>query len=145
MGDIFASRSHRDNVAGWTSTSADSAVADLAPGPVIFSIIFSLNFNEYGMGYRPFAPPGMASGHAATILTPGAGRTVDVARSFVDPRKAPWVEHEGQRLPLSPVDPTANGKRKRPHRAPRGIDAVDFKPADALLDKSVGRPPKGGR
>jgi len=73
-----------------------------------------------------------------------AGRTVDVARSFVDPRKTPWVEHEGQRLPLSPVDPTANGKRKRPHRAPRGIDAVDFKPADALLDKSVGRPPKGG-
>lgn len=74
-----------------------------------------------------------------------AGRMVDVARSFVDPRNAPWVEHEGQRLPLLPVNPTANAKRKRPHRAPRGIDAVAFNPADALLDQAVGRSPKGVR
>ena len=57
MGVTFAARSHRDNVAWPIPTSFDSDVADLRFGPVIFAIIFSLNFAEYGMGSRPFAPP----------------------------------------------------------------------------------------
>lgn len=74
-----------------------------------------------------------------------AGKDVTVARSFLDASKAPWVEHEDRRLPMTPVDPKANAKRKRPRQRPRGIDAVPFKPADALLDKALGRKPKGGR
>ncbi len=45
-----------------------------------------------------------------------AGRVVTVGRSLLD--GAPWVEHEGQRLPLHPVDPKANAHRKRPPRRP---------------------------
>lgn len=74
-----------------------------------------------------------------------AGKLVTVARSFLDTNEPPWVEHEEQRLVLTKVDPNANAKRKRTRRAPRGIDAVPFKPADALLDKALRRTPKGGR
>ncbi len=74
-----------------------------------------------------------------------AGHRVSIGRSFLDVTEDPWVEHEGQRLPLTRVDPSANGKgKRRTHKAKRGIDAVPFAPADALLDKAVGRPPKGG-
>jgi transposase InsO family protein len=65
-----------------------------------------------------------------------AGQVVTVARCFVAPSEAPWVEHEGKRLRLHPVDPEANARRKR---APRGGPAqakptrpVDFNPARTL-------------
>jgi putative transposase len=74
-----------------------------------------------------------------------AGRLVTVARSLFDTSTPPFVEHEEQRFALNLVDPKANAKRKRTKRAPRGIDAVPFAPADALLDKRLGRQPKGGR
>ena len=74
-----------------------------------------------------------------------AGQLVTIGRSFLHTSEAPWVEHEEQRLPLTPVEPTANAKTKRRmHKAPRGIDAVPFRPADALLDKAMGRAPKAG-
>jgi transposase InsO family protein len=72
-----------------------------------------------------------------------AGRVVIVARSLLDPTRPPWVEHEQQRLPLRPVDPQANARRKD-HRARKGIDAVAFDPAGALLDRVVGRTHKDG-
>ncbi len=74
-----------------------------------------------------------------------AGRNVTVARSLLDATTAPWVEHEDKRLELGLVDPKANAKGKRPKRTPRGIDAVPFAPADALLNKALGRTPKGGK
>ena len=74
-----------------------------------------------------------------------AGQVVSIGRSFLDAGKAPWVEHESQRLKLAPVNPVANGKAKRrTHKAPRGIDAVPFRPADTLLDQAMGRAPKAG-
>jgi putative transposase len=74
-----------------------------------------------------------------------AGKIVSIGRSFLDAREAPWVLHEEKRLQLAPVNPTANGKAKRrTHKPPRGIDAVPFRPADALLDKAMGRAPKAG-
>ena len=79
-------------------------------------------------------------------LTQGflAGRKVTVARSLLEPASAPWVEHEQQRLPLRRLDPKANGKRRRPvpKRTRRGIDAVPFHPADAILDDALGRTPR---
>ncbi|HEY8019872.1 MAG TPA: DDE-type integrase/transposase/recombinase [Thermoanaerobaculia bacterium] len=51
-----------------------------------------------------------------------AGQIVTVARCFVAPTEAPWVEHEGKRLVLHPVDPESNARRKR---APRGGPAAD--------------------
>lgn len=72
-----------------------------------------------------------------------AGKMVNIGRSFLDAREAPWVLHEEERLALTPVNPIANGKgKRRTHKAARGIDAVPFNPADALLDKAMGRAPK---
>ncbi len=73
-----------------------------------------------------------------------AGRIVTVARCLVDPKDAPWIEHEGKRLPLHPVDAVGNATRKRPRRRP--ADAVPakhvpFDPPGALLDKAAGRKP----
>jgi hypothetical protein len=77
-----------------------------------------------------------------------AGRVVTVGRSLLDGQ--PWVEHEGQRLPLHPVDPKANAHRKRPPRRPGTSDAehvTPFDPAGALLDRATGRrrDEEGGR
>jgi transposase InsO family protein len=48
-----------------------------------------------------------------------AGRVVIVARSFAEPTAPPWVEYEGKRWPLHPVDPIKNARTKRPlRRAP---------------------------
>ena len=47
-----------------------------------------------------------------------AGQIVSVARCFVAPNEPPWVEIEGKRLVLHPVDPEANARRKRPPRGP---------------------------
>ena len=70
-----------------------------------------------------------------------AGRVVTVGRSLLD--GAPWVEHEGQRLPLHHVDPKANARRKRPPRRPGAQEeakpVTPFDPAGALLDRATGR------
>jgi putative transposase len=69
-----------------------------------------------------------------------AGRVVTVGRSLLD--GAPWVEHEGQRLPLHRVDPKANAHRRRPPRRPGAPDearVTPFDPAGALLERATGR------
>jgi transposase InsO family protein len=71
-----------------------------------------------------------------------AGHLVQVARCLIDPNVAPWVEHDGKRLPLVPVDPKSNAHRTRPkrHSKPKaGVDAVRFDPTTVLLEKLVGR------
>ncbi len=67
-----------------------------------------------------------------------AGQLVTVARSLLDPRELPWVEHEDQRHVLQHVAPQKNATRKRPKRR-QGIDAVPFDPPGALLDEALGR------
>jgi hypothetical protein len=70
-----------------------------------------------------------------------AGKNVTVARTLLEPTSAPWVEHEERRLALRRVDAKANATRKRAARPERGIDAVPFDPAEALLDEASGRTP----
>jgi transposase InsO family protein len=73
-----------------------------------------------------------------------AGRVVRVGRCLLDPSEPPWVEHEQKRLPLHPVDPTHNARRRRPprrHSAPTPTASVPFDPAGALLDRATGRRP----
>lgn len=69
-----------------------------------------------------------------------AGRLVTVAYSLVgdDP---PWVEHDGKRYALSPVDAVANSKKKRRRDEQPSSPSVPFDPARALLDRAAGRPP----
>lgn len=67
-----------------------------------------------------------------------AGNKVTVARTLAVPQRAPWVEHDERRYRLHPVDPVANGMRKRKKPAP-GVDAVDFDPASVLVDRAVRR------
>jgi transposase InsO family protein len=73
-----------------------------------------------------------------------ARKLVTVSRCLVDPAEPPWIEHEGVRHVLQPVDPRKNAHRKRapvcldrPHEARTAFD-----PPKALLDKSIGRAPK---
>jgi len=74
-----------------------------------------------------------------------AGRVVTLCRCLVDVQEAPWVEYEGQRLALHPVDPVRNSRRQRPWRRPNLEEAAPshpaFDPPRALLDKATGRPP----
>lgn len=67
-----------------------------------------------------------------------AGKTVTIVRSLLTPTKPPAVELEGKLLPLHPVDPVHNAKRKRPvlltpepQKAKR--PRVAFNPIDTLL------------
>jgi transposase InsO family protein len=68
-----------------------------------------------------------------------AGQLVTVARCFVAPDEPPWVEHEGKRLRLHPVDPEANARLRRPPRggpaAERPKRAVDFNPTRSLVHR----------
>jgi hypothetical protein len=78
------------------------------------------------------------------------GKVVTIVRCLVDqgtdqaPR--PYVEHEGKRLELHPVDPVLNAKRKRARRIPEApsgsVGHLPFDPPGALLDRAVGRAPK---
>ena len=47
-----------------------------------------------------------------------AGRIVVVGRNLVNPDAPPWVEYEGRRLALHPVDPTLNARKKRLPKKP---------------------------
>jgi putative transposase len=76
-----------------------------------------------------------------------AGRLVTVARSLAEPDAPPWIEHEGKRFALAPVDPIRNARRTRsvsnldaPHPA-----RVPFDPPSALLDRALGRRPTGDK
>ena len=74
-----------------------------------------------------------------------AGRIVTVARSLLAAGGPPWVEQDGKRLPLHPVDPVKNARTgRRPRRPGERRAKVDFDPAGALLDRAVGRR-RGGR
>jgi hypothetical protein len=71
-----------------------------------------------------------------------AGRLVTVARCLVDLSELPWVEHEGKRLSLHPVDPARNSRRKRARHPDRtSVNTVAFDPPKALLDRAVHRRP----
>ena len=67
-----------------------------------------------------------------------AGRIVVVCRNLASPEAPPWVEYEGKRLTLHPVDPTHNAHRKRPARGvtpgqhPAPTTPVPFDPIAAL-------------
>lgn len=73
-----------------------------------------------------------------------AGRMVIIGRSLLVPTEMPWLEHEAQRLALRPLDPVAQGKRRRPKRNATGIDAVPFDPPTVMVDQLVGRAKKAG-
>lgn len=73
-----------------------------------------------------------------------AGRLVFLCRCLVDLKEKPWVEFEGKRLEVHPVDPVKNSRKKRPPRRPPSHDESvpqhpAFDPPKALLDKASGR------
>ncbi|MBK9262302.1 MAG: hypothetical protein IPM54_21165 [Polyangiaceae bacterium] len=65
-----------------------------------------------------------------------AGQTVTVAHCFATPGEPPWVEHEGKRYPLRPLDAVKNSARKRAQRPDAHEDKptrfVEFDPVMAL-------------
>jgi putative transposase len=70
-----------------------------------------------------------------------ARRLVTVSRCMIDPAEPPWLEHEGSRHVLRPVDPKKNASRPRspvcrdvPHES-----RIAFDPPRTLLDKALGR------
>lgn len=68
-----------------------------------------------------------------------AGKNVLVAQCFVAPDEAPWVEHEGKRLALRPLDPLKNARRKRPPRVAEAKPsrATGFDPTKTLLRRKT--------
>jgi len=75
-----------------------------------------------------------------------AGKLVTVARSLLDVSTQPWIEHEGERYLLGPVNPEENARRKKEgpmaSRPRQGLD-VPFDPPGALLDALLKRDPNG--
>ena len=74
-----------------------------------------------------------------------AGRMVNLCRCLVDLTEMPWVEFEGRRIDVHPVDAVKNSRRRR--RRTR-IDATPlhpaFDPPKALLARALGRRPRNG-
>lgn len=75
-----------------------------------------------------------------------AGKLVTVARSLLDVSTHPWLEHQGERYLLGPVNPEENARRKKEgpmaNRPRQGLD-VPFDPPRALLDALLRRRPNG--
>lgn len=75
-----------------------------------------------------------------------AGKIITVARSLLDVSTHPWIEHEGERYLLGPVNPEENARRKKEgptaNRPRQGLD-VPFDPPGALLDALLKRDPNG--
>lgn len=74
-----------------------------------------------------------------------AGRMVTLCRCLVDLSEKPWVEFEGTRLDVHPVDPVKNSRRQRSLRRPTLDESVTrhpaFDPPKALLERASGRRP----
>jgi putative transposase len=72
-----------------------------------------------------------------------AGRIVALCRCLVDLSEPPWVEFEGKRLELHPVNAINNSKKRRHFRKPGHDESVPthpaFDPPKALLDKALSR------
>jgi hypothetical protein len=72
-----------------------------------------------------------------------AGRIVTLCRCLVDLSETPWVEYEGKRLELHPVDAVKNARRARPPRLPALDESAPshpaFDPPKALLDRATGK------
>jgi transposase InsO family protein len=75
-----------------------------------------------------------------------AGRLVFLCRSLADLSLPPWVEFEGHRFDVHPVDPVKNSRRPRPRRRPEVDESTPrhtaCDPPKALLDKAVGHRPQ---
>jgi len=73
-----------------------------------------------------------------------AGKLVTIARSLLDVSTHPWLEYEGARYLLGPVNPEENARRKKEgpmaNRPRQGLD-VPFDPPGALLDALLKRGP----
>ncbi len=74
-----------------------------------------------------------------------AGRKVTVCRTLAEPMRPPWVEDGGTSYVLSPVDPVANGRNRKRRKPKPGVDAIDFDPADVLLNRMLRRSPRRKR
>jgi transposase InsO family protein len=71
-----------------------------------------------------------------------AGRMVTIGYTLLDDKGVPWLEHEGRRRPLHPLDPLKNAHRHRPPRRPGQSGEppqTGFDPNQALLDRAAGR------
>lgn len=75
-----------------------------------------------------------------------AGRMVNLCRCLVDLDELPWIELEGRRLEVHPVDPVKNSRRPRRRMKPGEAAPTHsaFDPPKALLDKALGRKPRKG-
>lgn len=75
------------------------------------------------------------------------GRIVTLCRCLVELTEVPWVEHEGKRYEVHPVDPVKNARRPRAQRRAELDESVprhsSFDPPKALLDKATGKRPRG--
>jgi transposase InsO family protein len=75
-----------------------------------------------------------------------AGAKVVVERSLATPDEAPWIAHDDNRLPLTPVRVLDNARRRRAEPPKKGaaVDLIPFDPMQPLVNAAVGRKPTSG-
>jgi len=74
------------------------------------------------------------------------GRIVTLCQCLVDLTDKPWVEYEGRRYEVHPVNPVHNSRRERPWKKPHLDESAPlpaaFNPPKALLDRATGKRPE---
>jgi putative transposase len=74
-----------------------------------------------------------------------AGRVVTLGYCLAEPLVPPWLEHDGKRISLRPVDAKKNAHLKRPPRKEKPEQSavptrrLHFDPPKALLDRATGK------
>jgi hypothetical protein len=139
---------HRAPHAGLLGACPQRAFDDLRPAPVDFDEAALRNALTVRSRRRVRRDTSVRIAGRDWELEAGhlVGRIVTLCQCMVDLTDKPWVEYEGRRYEVHPVDPVKNARRerawRRPHLEQNAPPPPAFDPPKALLNKAVGKPPE---
>jgi putative transposase len=139
---------HRAPHAGLLGASPQSAFDTLRPTPVDFDEAALRNALTVRSRRRVRRDTSVRIAGRDWELEAGhlVGRIVTLCQCMVDLSEKPWVEYEGRRYEVHPVDAVHNSRRERPWLKPHLDESAPlppaFDPPKALLDKALGKRPE---
>lgn len=139
---------HRAPHAGLLGSCPQRAFDDLRPAPVDFDEAALRNALTVRSRRRVRRDTSVRIAGRDWELEAGhlVGRIVTLCQCMVDLSEKPWVEYEGRRYEVHPVNPVHNSRRERPWRKPHLDESAPlppaFDPPKALLDKALGKRPE---